>query len=1399
MSANALPQLNLSHGNPVDLWEQWINRFRIYLTATEVDKKSEKIQVAQLLHFAGPEIQKIYSTLQFDEEEADKLKPVIDKLNSYFKPRENLNFLRYQFFTSRQGELSTEQFVTELKKRASVCKFDKLTDDLILCVLISATNNSEVREKLLQKEDLSLNEAVKWCNIIEQAKMQTKRIENINNQVGDEISAVRIQSRQTPSRRHTSRRGSSKSRSQSRHTAQPQEIRSDRNFIYNCSRCGLPSHPINKCPAFAKTCGKCQKRNHFASVCKTNRDKRINSVNSRDSLDLGNETLYIGTINNIKSRITDTEYTAWHTKLEINNNCLDFKIDTGAPVNIISISDYINVLKLPVDLLQSTQIQLKSYTGDKIPLVGMCQLKCKKNNSLHDIVFHVVNNTTEALLGLPACVELNLVQNLELQQSTSSCLSSISSQEDRIKNVVAKEFGDVFSGIGEINPPYHITTCPDVQPVISPIRKVPFALIDKLKETLQDLEKSKIIEKVNGPSEWVNPLVIVKKPDNTLRICLDPFHLNKAIKREHCKIDSFEEITGRMAGAKIFTKLDANQAFYMVPLDEPSSKLCTFGTPFGRYKFKRLPYGVSCAPEVFYNRFRSIFSFNNVGTYIDDIILWGKNQKEHDETLRKVLIAAREHGVKFKLTKCQFSVNETNFMGHVINEHGITIDENRLKAITEIPSPTCKKDVQRLIGIINYVGKYIPNYSVQIEPLRTLLKKDVVFQWEEPQIKALEEIKQSLTQKPVLQFFDPKKEVTVSVDSSQSGIGACLMQENKPISYASKSLTEAQTRYSQIEKEMLAVLFGLNKFHEFVFLHKSLVVETDHKPLISIVRKPINKCPARLQRILLQLIKYQFTLKYKRGSELVIADALSRAYLPDQQNSEEISEIICVVNSGPHISDEMSEKIRRETANDKTLQLLYDTIVRGWPNHNKVHDSIKIYCKYKSDLVVDNGIIYKGIACLVPHALRSEILRKIHYAHLGISKCIQLAEESVFWPTLRNELKQLIETCTLCNKYAASQVKQPLRSHEIVTVPWYKVGSDVFELHGKQYLLIVDYYSKYIEVKDLNGYATSGKIINTMKEVFATFGVPAIVVTDGASPYTSSFFQEFAKSWSFKHVVTSPYNSQSNGLAERHIQTVKKMFKKVLEDKRDIYLALLQWRNTPIFESATPNQLLMSRSTRCPLLPLDINKLRPHIVNPGKYERHLRQNQHKSAEYYNSKGVRELKPLKINSNVWVKLKPDSNWQPGKIISKVDDRRYKVILENKGEYIRNRKFIRQSALANNQGQQNNYIYPEKRVRWKDKYDCVYNSQGNRCVDTNSDSECTVNLDPINNLLNNNQNEVNKDDSSDNRPSTPDSNSSQNTNIAKNDFVSPSCSKMIVNSGFVTHKGRLSKPPERFKAD
>ncbi|XP_018364694.1 PREDICTED: uncharacterized protein K02A2.6-like, partial [Trachymyrmex cornetzi] len=696
---------------------------------------------------------------------------------------------------------------------------------------------------------------------------------------------------------------------------------------------------------------------------------------------------------------------------------------------------------------------------------------------------------------------------------------------------------------------------------IEPCRRVPLRLKEKLQQELQRMEDEGIVKKIQEPTDWVNALVLVTKKDGSLRVCLDP-HLNQAIQREYHYIPTFEDLCSKIAGSRVFSTLDADRAFWQIKLTKKSSKLTTFNTPFGRYRFLRLPYGISSAPEVFHRCFQDIFSnIEGMEVYLDDVIIHGKDETEHNKRLMEVT------------------------------------------AILSMKQPANVKELETFLGMLTYLGKFIPNLSQKTTKLRNLTKRNTVWLWDQNAEQAFNDLKNSLISAPVLQFFDPRKSVVVSVDASQSGLGAVLLQNNLPVEYASRSLNNTQKNYAQIEKEALAIAFACKRFHYYIY-GRQVVVESDHKPLEAIFAKPLNKCSARLQRIRLMLQPYDIKVQCKPGKELYLADALSRAYMTDESSllDEEILAQVCMIRDNLPISDPQYIRFVHETLNDDSLQLLKQYIVNGWPiNKHLIPDSIKVYATFKHELSIIDDLVYKGMRLIVLSSLRQEMLNKIHYNHLGIEKCKSRAREILYWPNMSKQITDTIQNCETCLRYQKAQSKETYVDRETPQGPWQVIGIDLFYYAGCEYLLAVDNFSKYVEIAKLSDSSSSTVIIH-LKSIFARFGISNLIYSDNGPQFVNSHFREFTSKWNFEHRTSSPRYPQSNGLAERFVGTIKQMLKKCENDGKDMNLALLEYRNTPISDKIpSPTELMFGRKTRS-ILPTMLKDSCERTKQCGKAE-----------------------------------------------------------------------------------------------------------------------------------------------------------------------------------------------------
>ena len=353
-------------------------------------------------------------------------------------------------------------------------------------------------------------------------------------------------------------------------------------------------------------------------------------------------------------------------------------------------------------------------------------------------------------------------------------------------------------------------------------------------------------------------------------------------------IPAVDHVLAQLREAIIFSHIVANSGFWHIPLAKASALLTTFITPFGRFCFNRLPFGITSAPEVFQLKMQQILSgLPGVVCMMDDCLVFGTTQSEHDERLRNVLKRLVDARVTLNADKCKFSVESVKFLGQYVDANGIRSDPDKVKAIQEMPAPQNVSDVRRFMGMVNHLGKFIPNLAELTEPLRNLLSKKNHWLWERAPTDAFDNIKKILASTTVLAHYNHQAETIVSADASSFGVGAVLLQRQdngdwRPVAYASHSMTETQQRYAQIEKEAFALVWACRRFHDYLYGLPIFHAHTDHKPLVPLLStsKRLDELPLRVQRFRIALARYNFTISHVPGRHMYLPDTLSRAPLP---------------------------------------------------------------------------------------------------------------------------------------------------------------------------------------------------------------------------------------------------------------------------------------------------------------------------------------------------------------------------------------------------------------------------------------------------------------------------------------------------------------------------------------
>ena len=964
----------------------------------------------------------------------------------------------------------------------------------------------------------------------------------------------------------------------------------------------------------------------------------------------------------------------WIVNMVLNNVKYDMRIVTGAQCNLMCMEDLLKLAsggRKPIFL--KTDIKLRSYTGHDIPVLG----KCVVNVNGVNLTFVIVDTTDRKplpIIGFKGAKTLGLI----------SCVDSIAQDMTSLSSTIFRDYANLFQGLGCIPGNFRLKLKQDVVPVVRPCTRIPFGLRLRLKEELKNMVHHSIIAPVTHPTEWVNGLTLAEKKNGSIRVCLDPRPLNKCILREHFSLPTREELMSRFVGAKVFSKLDCNSGFWQIMLDEESSYLTVFNTPYGRFRFLRLPYGIVSAPEHFHRRVSEMFeNEENVVTTMDDIVVFGHDQTSHDKALYNVLNILQRNNVTLNRDKCLFGANSINFMGEILCSDGIKPDPLKVKAIVNLNEPQNKTEVQKFLGMVNYLGRFINGLSENTTVLRQLLHKGREWKWDKCHSDAWYNLKTLISTYPVLLFYDPNKSVKIAADSSKHALGAVLLQKDdknewRPVAYASRSLTSAEQRYAQIEKELLAISFACTRFHQYVYGKINFVVNADHRPLINLFSKHLSKCPLRVRHMMLSLQKYDFTAVFVPGKHLYTADVLSRFVNNKSENdavtlNNNVDLYVNAIKSGISLAlpEHVLLDISDATANDDELNIVKSYVTEGWPKRKSDCDVKAIsYWPFKDELSCLDGVLIRGMRVIIPKCLRARFLNKVHYGHLGISKCKARAREALFWPGLTKDIINVVQSCNTCNKHQPQQCKEPLKPHPVPLYPFQRVAIDVFHHRGKDFVLLVDYYSGFPEVFKLIS-TTSKSIISVLAPVLSRFGSPEVLISDNAANLISDDFEQFCNTWDVQHITSSPFLSRSNGSAERAIRTVKQLIKKCTDTNQDFYRALQIFRSTPLLCGFSPAQLLMGRRIRNNL-PLCTTMLKP-MYNHVK--RNFVKERKRYKKYYDVH-TKPLPPLVPNAKVLIYNCISKRWDKhATIVRMCSPRCYLVESDDGVLYKRNRIHLR----------------------------------------------------------------------------------------------------------------------------
>ena len=745
-------------------------------------------------------------------------------------------------------------------------------------------------------------------------------------------------------------------------------------------------------------------------------------------------------------------------------------------------------------------------------------------------------------------------------------------------------------------------------PVRVPPRRIPEQYRSEVEEQIKSMLQQGIIE--NSCSPWMAPAVYVEKKSGDIRLCVDYRELNKRTKKDAYPLPLPDEVQGHMAGATIFSTLDLQSGYWQLPVyakDREKTAFCP-GPGMGLYQFTRMPFGLTGAPSSFQRLMDTVMrGLLFVRTYIDDVIIFSKDESQHKEHLNIVFQKLQGAGLTLRGKKCHIGMDKVFYLGHTFSGAGMMPDPGKVKVVEEWPTPHDVHSVRQFLGLASYYRRYVNAFAAIAAPLHVLTQKDTPFNWTTECDAAFQTLKQNLVQAPILAYprFDQDAGTFVlQADASAVGLGAVLEQDGHVIAYASRSLNKSEQQYSVIQKECLAVVYALKQFRHYL-LGRPFNITTDHAPLQWL---SAQKMEGLLCRWALAIQEYDFQIEYKKGSQNGNADALSRR------------SVGAITHSGQPLDD-----MRKAQRDDHAIGIVYTTLLsKKTPTHSgkwRQHP-LRRYRQLWSQLQLIDGIVCRRYAPspasdvisvpVLPESLQREALQRNHDApsagHQGIEKTLQRLKQEAFWANMAKDVNQYCSKCVVCQQAKLPTPTPAPMTNIPIGRPWKMIAVDVLavprSVNNNIYLLVIqDYFTKWVEAIPLPD-QTANRITTEIIRLFAVYGIPDILHSDQGTNFESTIFQQTLEAFGINKRRTTAYHPQCDGMVERVnrslLQLLRAYVEKDYEWERYLPLVLYAYR-TAVHTSTgvSPFVLMFGREPRS-------NDLSPHIAfDTNSYQGYL--------------------------------------------------------------------------------------------------------------------------------------------------------------------------------------------------
>lgn len=939
-----------------------------------------------------------------------------------------------------------------------------------------------------------------------------------------------------------------------------------------------------------------------------------------------------------------------------------FMIDSGADINVIAenvweeMHDYIDKDEMIFDYDPKPNRKVFAFASDK-PLSLLATFNAWLNveapgKPMCYLKFFVIKGSERSIIGRDSATLLKILKvGIEVNNITLS-----SERED----ISFSEFPKIPNEV------VHFDIDPNVVPKKNAYYHIPAAFSKQANERLLKMIRQGVIEKVKKAPKWISGMCAVPKGQKDFRLVVNMKAPNKAIQRCYYKLPTLEEIQRKLAGSKYFAKLDLTNAFHHVEIDEESRELTTFMAEDGMYRFTRLVFGVNCAPEKFQEIMERLFSdINFVVIFIDDILIYARTLEELKERTRTVISILKQNNLTLNMEKCEFEKENLSFLGHRISEVGMSINEEKVKAIRNFKQPETISELRSFLGLANYVACYIANFANITSPLWKMTSQKSL-EWTEEASRAFQETKRAIMETTVTNgFFDDLDQTYIYTDASPVALGTVLTQKNpigdeRIISIASKMLTATEMKYPQTQREALGIVWAVEHYHYFL-RGRRFTIRTDARGIAFIFnqeRDLSKRVISRAQGFALRLNEFDFEIEFVNGNKN-IADPPSRLYQGNDQAYEErdgpweIGSISCEFDNDSTIIGEITlERISSETATDVIIQHVFYAI----GNNNWSNPTISKYKCVKDELHTDGEILMKGGVIVLPSKLTREALELAHTGHPGATTMRSILKNRIWWPGIDRDSKRYVETCLSCTLTSKKSPPEPMTRALLPSGVWDIVAVDFNgpyrQLNDGLILAIVDCYSRYLICSVVK--STNFNSVNVVfDDVFNRYGFPKSIKSDNGPPFNGEPYKQYCRSRDIKVVFSTPLFPQQNGMIERYMQLINKSMQISTHENTNPAKALtetIRAHNSAKHRitQVAPEELMFNRKIRR-LLPLASAQSYKVNHNPSEIRKRDFEEKHRSKVREDIKRGARDSQIRIGDRVVIlrgsKSKGETRYEP----------------------------------------------------------------------------------------------------------------------------------------------------------